>query len=290
MLKDLIAHLRLPFSLFLLPVFLFALAFTDVVRWSGVCLLFVVLHVLVYPASNGYNSYMDRDEGSIGGLKVPPKVPDQLFPVTVIMDALALFLVFWHIGPAVGCLLLAYIGASRAYSYRGIRLKKYPWAGLLTVAIFQGAVVYAMTTMTATGKLPLTQQNIQGMLIAMLLIGAGYPLTQVYQHEQDGRDGVTTISMLLGIRGTFVFSALLFACLGALILAHIGQFGHFERDFYLIGATFMPVAGFFLYWMWQCFRDPTAASYENAMRMNVLGGIFLNMLFLVLLLLNSPAL
>ena len=38
---------------------------------ANAALIFVILHILVYPASNGYNSYMDRDEGSIGGLKNP---------------------------------------------------------------------------------------------------------------------------------------------------------------------------------------------------------------------------
>jgi hypothetical protein len=33
--------------------------------------IFIILHLLVYPASNGYNSYMDRDETPIGGLKNP---------------------------------------------------------------------------------------------------------------------------------------------------------------------------------------------------------------------------
>jgi len=286
MIKDLLAHLRFPFSLFLLPVFLFSIAFLDLVHWEGTILLFFVLHVLVYPASNGYNSYMDRDEGSIGGLKSPPKVPKQLFSVTVWMDALALLLTFSCLPPAVGWLLVAYIAASRAYSYRGIRLKQYPWTGFLTVAVFQGAVVYAMTVLAATHALPFTRQHAQGMLIALLLIGAGYPLTQVYQHEQDRRDGVTTISMLLGIRGTFIFSAALFACLGVLLVAHIGHFGQFPRDIYLAAATFAPVGGFFLYWTRQCFQDPAAASYEHAMRMNLLGGLCLNLLFLLRILLN----
>jgi 1,4-dihydroxy-2-naphthoate octaprenyltransferase len=38
--------------------------------------------------------------------------------------------------------LAGYILASRAYSYRGIRLKKYPFAGWLTVITCQGALVF----------------------------------------------------------------------------------------------------------------------------------------------------
>ena len=37
-----------------------------------------------------------------------------------------------------------------------------------------------------------------------------YPLTQIYQHQADADDGVTTISMKLGIRGTFYFSVVMY--------------------------------------------------------------------------------
>ncbi|UOQ78239.1 hypothetical protein MUN84_06535 [Hymenobacter sp. 5516J-16] len=66
--------LRIPFSVYLMPVFWFGLSALppgfSVARAVGV---FVVLHLLAYPASNGYNSYYDQDEGSIGGLRQPRK-------------------------------------------------------------------------------------------------------------------------------------------------------------------------------------------------------------------------
>ncbi|MEI9909122.1 MAG: hypothetical protein WDO71_05315 [Bacteroidota bacterium] len=63
-----------------------------------------------------------------------------------------------------------YIGASKAYSYRGIRLKKFPVIGYLTVIIFQGAltfwIVYYGSNMDNTFFMPW-----QGMAICTLLIG-----------------------------------------------------------------------------------------------------------------------
>ncbi|MDX5481218.1 MAG: prenyltransferase, partial [Hymenobacteraceae bacterium] len=70
--------MRIPFSLYLMPVYWFALStVSGFALWRAVA-VFLVLHLLVYPASNGYNSYHDRDEGSIGGLKQPPKVTHEL--------------------------------------------------------------------------------------------------------------------------------------------------------------------------------------------------------------------
>src|SRR5580700_9150822 len=86
--------LRLHFSIFLMPVYWFAVGQVDPQErdWSRALLVFLILHLLVYPASNGYNSYMDRDDGPIGGLQHPLAPTRQLFLVTLGMDVLALLL------------------------------------------------------------------------------------------------------------------------------------------------------------------------------------------------------
>ena len=89
-----------------------------------VIMLFIILHLLVYPSSNGYNSLMDKDEGSIAGVKDPSALPTQMFAISIIFDALALALTFLYFDHWSMLFLLAYILASRAYSYRQIRLKK----------------------------------------------------------------------------------------------------------------------------------------------------------------------
>jgi 1,4-dihydroxy-2-naphthoate octaprenyltransferase len=54
-----------------MPVYWFALSQVVHIDWKNAALVFVILHVLDYPSSNGYNSFMDRDTESIGGLKSP---------------------------------------------------------------------------------------------------------------------------------------------------------------------------------------------------------------------------
>lgn len=93
--RSTLLHLRFPFSLFLLPVFLFAVAVSQASFDVNFLLVFVILHFLVYPASNGFNSYFDKDEDSIGGLKKPPKVTQELYVVATIMDLVALGLSFF---------------------------------------------------------------------------------------------------------------------------------------------------------------------------------------------------
>ena len=86
---------------------------------------------------------MDRDTKSIGGLEHPPPPSRELFLTTIVLDFAAIILGFL-VTPLFGFLMPLYIGASKAYSYRGIRLKKYPIAGFLTVFIVQGAVTFFM--------------------------------------------------------------------------------------------------------------------------------------------------
>ena len=120
--------LRIPFSVFLSPLYFFALSQVPVINWDKAALIFFILHLLIYPASNGYNSYMDRDTESVGGIKNPMAPTRELFYTSIFLDAVALglgFLVSLYFALAA----IAFIAASRAYSYRGIRLKKYPFIG-----------------------------------------------------------------------------------------------------------------------------------------------------------------
>jgi len=105
--------LRFHFSFFLMPIYWFALSQVPAINWLNAVLVFIVLHVLVYPASNGYNSYMDKDETAIGGLEKPLQPTRQLFIVTVVMDSMAVLLsllvsIYFCLG------VLLYILVSRA--------------------------------------------------------------------------------------------------------------------------------------------------------------------------------
>ncbi len=124
--------LRIPFSYFLMPVFFFALSQVHEINWVNAVICFVALHLFIYPASNGYNSYMDQDETSIGGLENPPKPTKKLFYASILFDTIGLLLALIISFQFFVC-VAAYILASRAYSYKGIRLKKLPIAGFLTV-------------------------------------------------------------------------------------------------------------------------------------------------------------
>ena len=275
--------LRFHFSLFLLPVFLFAVSQVPDINWTNTVVVFFILHLLVYPSSNGYNSYMDRDETPIGGLAAPLQPTRQLFYVTIAIDVVAVvFSLFISFVFAVG--VFAYILASRAYSYRGIRLKKYPIIGFLTVFIFQGALVFFITYHAVHVDQPLVVPMVPT-LLSSLLIGALYPLTQIYQHQQDLKDGVRTISYILGKRGTFVFSMLLFLS-ATVLMYHFFQRQNAPNHFLLFLFILLPVVLFFLYWMSRVWKNEETADFKNSLRMNVLSTLCTTAYFITLIVLN----
>src|SRR6185369_14963251 len=90
--RDTLLHLRLPFSFFLLPIFCFSLSQSVSIHIINTIIVFISLHFFIYPGSNIYNSYMDKDTGSIGGLKHPPPVTRKLFHASILCDSIGLFL------------------------------------------------------------------------------------------------------------------------------------------------------------------------------------------------------
>jgi 1,4-dihydroxy-2-naphthoate polyprenyltransferase len=272
--------LRIPFSIFLSPLYFFALGQVPEINWGKAILVFIILHFLIYPASNGYNSYMDRDTESIGGLEKPPPPSRELFYVTIVLD-IAGILLSLLVSPLFAALMPLYIGASKAYSYRRIRLKQYPVIGYLTVILFQGAftfwLVYYGSSIDQSTQVPW-----QGMLICTLLIGGFYPLTQVYQHRQDREDGVRTISYVLGYTGTFIFCAIMYALAWIIMAQFFIQKGETGK-LITVSIFFAPIIVYFSRWFLQVKKDNRAANFKNTMGMNWLAATCTNMAFIILL-------
>ncbi|MBN9379776.1 MAG: UbiA prenyltransferase family protein [Chitinophagaceae bacterium] len=266
-----------------MPVYWFALGQVVDKHLPHALLIFFILHVLVYPASNGYNSYMDRDTGPIGGLERPPAPTRQLFFVTIIMDILAmllsLFISAWF---AVG--LAVYILASRAYSYRGIRLKRLPVIGYLTVIICQGALVFFLVYHGSSMNRDLHIPP-EAMIISSLLIGGFYPLTQVYQHDADRKDGIKTISMLLGIRGTFIFTAAVYG-IAMLLMVYYFLITLQIKEFQVLATCMLPILVYFFIWAAKVWKNPAQANFTNTMRMNLLASVCTNAGFIAVLIMG----
>lgn len=275
-----------------MPVFLFALALTPNLDAERLLLVFLALHLFLYPSSNGYNSYFDKDEESIGGLKHPPKVTADLYWLShgFLLISLALgMMISW----SFASMLLVYALVSMAYSHPSVRIKKYPWASWFIAGFFQGyftfGMAYAGLSDLGWDVLLKPHVAVPGLLTSLMLWG-NYPLTQVYQHREDSRRGDRTLSVVLGIKGTFLFSAVLFALTGAAFAWYFLDRNQ-QTVLWVYLAAMMPIVLFFLIWFRFVISNPEKyASYSWAMGMNVISASALNAFFVYYFLENSQIL
>lgn len=281
--RSTIQLLRFHFSWFLMPVYWFALSFADNIYLPRAILVFIILHLLIYPSSNGYNSFMDRDAGSIGGLEKPLQPIKQLFFVTVAMDVIAVVLSLFISGLFALCVSL-YIICSRLYSYRGVRLKQYPVLGYLTVIINQGALTFFMVYHGSEIYLA-NHVSWLGLLAAAFLIGGFYPITQVYQHEADKNDKVTTISMIMGKKGTFIFCGVMYL-LAMIILWLYYSTRELYASFIVLLIFFLPVVIYFMQWFLKVLKDDNKADFKHTMQMNWLASTCTSLAFITIILIR----
>lgn len=275
--RSALIHLRLPFSFLLLPVFLFALNRAETAQFINSVLVFIVLHLLIYPASNAFNSYFDKDESSIALIKSPPPVDRNLYYLSLILDLAGIVLaMIVSIYFAAGMIIYSMI--SRMYSHPSVRIKRFPYLSLLIVMLFQGGFIYLLSLHAISPvQTILSQQHIAEAVFCCLLVGAIYPLTQVYQHTEDRQRGDRTISLVLGIRGSFIFAAFLFV--SALFLYYTAL----SPIAFAAGFIFfmIPPAFFFMYWYLKVKREPQKADFQHAMLMTCISSVCMNAFFLI---------
>jgi 1,4-dihydroxy-2-naphthoate octaprenyltransferase len=204
--KDLILHLRVQWQVLLLPLFLWGFmlaagATAPELISAQFWLVLFIFHVMFYGGATALNSYYDQDEGPVGGLWDPPRTTRDLLVFAVALQVVGLVLLFFISLPLFGLALV--MGAvGNAYSHPAIRLKASPWSSLLAVSIFQGMGG------TAAGWLYVQQEwqtlfsleASMGMLTSALIITGFYPLTQIYQREEDRKQGVISFAVRYGER------------------------------------------------------------------------------------------
>lgn len=273
-------HLRIPFSFYLLPVFMFACATVEPPLAASFWVVFFILHFLLYPASNAFNSFFDKDEGSSGGLERPPAVSSELYHVALLLDGIAVALGLF-LSWVFAAMLFVYGLASKAYSHPVTRWKRRPFLGWFIAGFFQG---YFSFLMVAEGLVQPTLSEIFSLeiqwpaVLSSLLLWGSYPMTQVYQHQEDGKRGDETLSRKLGILGTFHFTAVCFTVASAGFVAYFySSYGLGQASAFLL--AMLPVLVVFARWYVAVRKNPAAADYKNTMRLNLVSALCLNVFF-----------
>lgn len=211
--RDWIVHLRLNFQIFLSPIFLLGYVVAGGSISAGLVLGFLAFHLFGYAGGTAYNSYYDRDDGPIGGLEHPPPIPRGLLPFSLIWQTIG-FVMALGVNLPLALIYAMMFALSVAYSHPRTRFKGKPVAALATVALGQGILGYLGGWVCARGDIlsALAFDGLLGALAATLITVGFYPLTEIYQIEEDRRRGDRTLALWLGPAGSFRFAL---ACLSA---------------------------------------------------------------------------
>lgn len=211
--------LRLPYQLQLGPIFGwgYLMAGGRLTEWPELlrfALVFVIFHIGAFGGLTALNSFYDRDSGPIGGLWQPPPPPSKLWLFAWCVQLgglLCLLFTGWKLVVVYGAILLLSLG----YSHPRTRWKGNAWKSLLTVAIGQGVLDFlagALTCQQVMWWSPLWW----GMAGATLTVIGFYPLTQLYQVQDDTARGDRTLAAVLvasaGRGNVFRWAAIFLGC------------------------------------------------------------------------------
>jgi len=162
----------------------------------GALLIWVIL---LNGGTLAINSVFDRDEGDIGYLNAPPPLPPHLLAFSVALLAGGQLLAF-ALPPAFRLAYAICFVLSVLYSVPPFRFKAV--AGVDWVINMWGfGTLTPFAGWAATGR-PLDAGHALVLLGFCPLFAGLYPLTQLYQMEEDRRRGDRTLALLLGLRAS----------------------------------------------------------------------------------------
>lgn len=170
------------------------------------------------------NSAFDRDEGDIGYLDAPPPPPRHLAMVSVVLMALGqLLATTLPLGFSIAYGIC--FAMSLAYSVPPFRLKAVAGADwLINIA---GVGILTPYAGWAASGVPIRPEGVWIIVGFGCLFGSLYPLTQIYQFDEDEMRGDRTLARELGVGPSLWISA---AAAGL-------AFGSFAYALFLAGPT-----------------------------------------------------
>lgn len=211
-----IVHLRLHYQFFILSGgYLMGSLFVSDISWDQFWLQFLNVHVLLFGGATAYNSYWDKDEGPIGGLKSPPEMTKWMWAVSLIIQFLGML---WAYQISVDYFII--YGVSFVlfwlYSTPNARWKGKPLLSLVAIGFSTGTNSFLLGYLAAGGQVLGLQQGLTALGVGLIILSL-YPASQIYQTEEDEKRGDITFAMKYGLKAVQYFFSTLFL-IGALIL------------------------------------------------------------------------
>ena len=188
--------------------YVLAVGFAGVVRAAWLPQALGALAIWVIFLNGGtlaINSVFDRDEGDIGYLNAPPPLPRYLLHFSVALLVAGQLLAFtlprgFQIAYAI-CFVLSILYSVPPFRFKAV-------AGVDWVINMWGfGTLTPYAAWAATGR-PLDAGHGLVLLAFCPLFAGLYPLTQLYQFDEDRRRGDRTLALILGMRASLIVATL----------------------------------------------------------------------------------
>lgn len=198
---DFLIHLRPHYQLFILSGgYTAGGLITRTADFERATLFFFVVHLLLFGGATAYNSFFDRDEGPIGGLEHPPKMTAWMHPASLLIQLPGLGLGARLVGPAFAAIYASSMVFFWLYSTPKARWKGHPWLSFVAIAVSTGTNSVWLGHLAAGGTLMEPSALLAGPGVACILLSM-YPVSQVFQLEDDTKRGDRTFAVAYGLPG-----------------------------------------------------------------------------------------
>lgn len=157
---------------------------------------FFNVHLLLFGGATAYNSYWDKDEGPIGGLQNPPPMEEWMWPAAVLLQLIGLMLAIPQGSIYVGIFALSML-LFWLYSTPLARWKSRPIKSLVAIGMSTGFNSVLLGYLAA-GQASLDFFILIAALGVALMLLSLYPISQIYQQEEDLRRGDQTFALQYG--------------------------------------------------------------------------------------------
>ncbi len=236
-------------------------------QWSPLAVAWLCWVVFLNGGTLAFNSAYDQDTGPVAYLAEPPVPPPWLAPVATGWMLTGALLGAMVVASSFGLVLLGCTILSVLYSHPRFRLKAKPgWDLLVNVLGYGAATTTAgiISGAATTGALAQPAARLAWIITGFgFLFGSFYPLTQIYQWEEDTARGDRTLTTALGVPRVLALALAL--ALAATAALGLGVAGLVHRGGWLLVALPLSMWVGHLAWLWLRWENKTRPTWEKAM-------------------------
>lgn len=232
-----IVHLRWHYQLFILSGgFLLGGVLSAELNVQLYLQQFLNVHLLLFGGATAYNSYWDKDEGPIGGLANPPEMERWMWGASLLVQLLGLMLATvagWIYTMVYLCSIIFFW----LYSTPLARWKSRPIKSLIAIGISTGFNSVLLGYLAAGNRVLSISIVLAAIGVSLMLLSL-YPISQIYQQEEDQRRGDQTFAIQYGKSGVLhFFEGAFFSGLFLITAVLYGMHSGLALVFGIIGIT-----------------------------------------------------